>query len=147
MSSSRSVDIVLAAFAAVETRDEQRLMTLCHPQVSFVWPPSLPYGGIASGREAARVDRGWSAAWQPFQPTPNERRMDPRVVAATDTEVVVLWHQRGLAGSGLRYDGEVLGLYEIRDDALAHAQMFYFEPVAAGRFLEAGTASRYPSSG
>jgi ketosteroid isomerase-like protein len=138
--SSGSVEIILAAFAAVEARDEQRLMALCHPQVSFVWPPCLPYGGIACGREAARADRGWSATWQLFQPTPEERRMDPRVIAATETEVVVLWRQRGLADSGLRYDGEVVGVYEIRDDALARGQMFYFDPVAAGRFLEAGMA-------
>jgi hypothetical protein len=61
----RSVDIVLAAFAAVKARDERRLSELCHPQVEFHWPPSLPYGGVARGAEAARADRGWELAWQP----------------------------------------------------------------------------------
>jgi ketosteroid isomerase-like protein len=133
---ARNVQVVLAAFAAVQARDAQQLIAVCHPQVSFHWPPPLPYAGTVAGPEAARSDRGWSAAWQAFQPTDKERRMDPRVVAATGSEVVVLWHQRGVASSGKRFDGEVLGLYEVRDNALARGQMFYFDPVAAQRFLE-----------
>jgi ketosteroid isomerase-like protein len=66
--------------------------------------------------------------------------MDPRVVAATEREVVVLWRQRGVWPDGGRFDGEVLGLYEVRDDKLARAQMFYFDAVAIQRFL--GGASR-----
>jgi uncharacterized protein len=136
MSPPRSIAVVLEAFSAIEVRDWSRLATLCHPEVSFHWPPPLPYGGVTSGRDAAaRDDRGWSAAWQPFQPTPAERRMDPRVVAATASQVVVLWRQRGLSEAGARYDGEVLGLYDLRDGLLARAQMFYFDPVAAANFL------------
>jgi ketosteroid isomerase-like protein len=135
-SEARNVQVVLAAFAAVEARDAQQLIAVCHPQVSFHWPPPLPYGGTVVGPEAAQSERGWSAAWQPFQPTDKERRMDVRVVAVARSEVVVLWHQRGVASSGERFDGEVLGLYEVRDNALARGQMFYFDPVAARRFLE-----------
>jgi len=44
--------------------------------------------------------------------------MDPRVVAATEQEVVVLWHQRGLQPAGQRLDMETLGLYRVRDGKL-----------------------------
>jgi ketosteroid isomerase-like protein len=67
--------------------------------------------------------------------------MDPRVVAATDREVVVLYRQRGVSPSGQRFDGEVLGLYEIRDGQFARAQMFYFDAIAVQQFLAAADAS------
>jgi hypothetical protein len=70
-----------------------------------------------------------------LQPTELERKMDPRVVAANENEVVVLWRQRGLSPSGDRFDGEVLGLYQVREAKLARAQMFYFDTVAVGDFL------------
>jgi ketosteroid isomerase-like protein len=68
--------------------------------------------------------------------------MDPRVIAATDDEVVVLWRQRGLSPHGTRYDGEVLGLYEVRDRKLSRAQMFYFDAVAVQSFLALAGADR-----
>jgi ketosteroid isomerase-like protein len=61
--------------------------------------------------------------------------MDPRVVAATDRQVVVLWHQRGVSPNGQRFDGEALGLYEVRDRKFARGQMFYFDAIAVERFL------------
>jgi uncharacterized protein len=66
--------------------------------------------------------------------------MDPRVVAATETEVVVHWHQRGLSPGGQRFDGEALGLYGVRDGKFARAQMFYFDAIAVRRFLAAAEA-------
>jgi len=65
--------------------------------------------------------------------------MDPRVIAAHEDDVVVLWHQRGLSSKGARFDGEVLGMYTFRDGKLARAQMFYFDSAAVAKFLsEAG---------
>ena len=95
MNSTASTDIVMAAFAAVERRDERCLAELYHPEVEFHWPPSLPYGGSFHGAAALQAgDRtGFDQVWDPLQPTRHERRMDPRVVAATDQEVVVLWHR------------------------------------------------------
>ena len=61
--------------------------------------------------------------------------MDPRVVAANENEVVVLWRQRGVSPLGDRFDGKVLGLYRIRDGKLARAQMFYFDTAAVASFL------------
>ncbi len=139
MNEHTSVEVVLAAFAAVEERDGDSLASLCHPGVSFHWPPSLPYGGVRTGRRAARSDLGWSSCWTPLQPTPEERRLKPRVVAATDREVVVLWHQRGLAQSGERFDSEVLGLYNVTRGLLARAKMFYFDPLGVQQFLQTNT--------
>ena len=62
--------------------------------------------------------------------------MDPCVVAANEGEVVVLCRQRGLSPAGERFDGEVLGLYQVREGKLARAQMFYFDTVAVVNFLE-----------
>jgi ketosteroid isomerase-like protein len=132
-----SVRIVLEAFDAVEQRDEPRLVRLYHPDVEFHWPASLPYGGSFHGlgelQEPQR--KGWASVWDPFQRTAGERKMDPRLVAATASEVVVHWHQRGVTAGGERIDMETLGLYEVRDGKFARAQMFYFDTAALLRFL------------
>jgi ketosteroid isomerase-like protein len=135
---NEGVQVVLEAFRAVEDRDERRLLELYHPEVEFHWPPSLPYGGAPG--------QGWAEAWDPLQPTAAERRMDPRVVTATEEEVVVLWRQRGLSPSGERFEGEVLGLYGVRDGKFARAQMFYFDSAAVMRFLDHARA-REPGEG
>jgi ketosteroid isomerase-like protein len=142
MDARESVAIVLEAFKAVEERDEQRLFELYHPEVEFHWTPSLPFGGSTHGGIRDRPGPSWSQVWDPLQPSEAERRMDPRVVAATEREVVVHWHQRGVSSSGQRFDGEALGLYQVRDGKFARAQMFYFDAIAVERFLAA--AERQP---
>jgi hypothetical protein len=97
------------------------------------WPPSLL---------TSRPGATWERIWDPLQPTESERQMSPRVIAS-DHEVVVLWRQRGVAAGGERFDGEVLGLYEVRDAKFARAQMFYFDTAASLRFLH--RADRDPS--
>ena len=138
MTRSASTDIVMAAFAAVERRDERRLAELYHPEVEFCWLPSLPYGGSVHGAATLQAsDRtGFGQVWDPLQPTWHERRMDPRVVAATEQEVVVLWHQRGLRPAGQRLDMETLGLYRVLDGKFARAQMFYFDTTRVLQFLQ-----------
>ena len=128
----------MAAFAAVERRDERRLAELYRPEAEFCRPPSLPYGGSVHGAAALQAgDRtSFDQVWHPLQPTWPERRMDPRVVAAPDQEVVVLWHQRGLHPDGQRLDMETLGLYGVQDGKFARAQMFYFDSTAVLRFLQ-----------
>jgi ketosteroid isomerase-like protein len=141
MNANESVAIVLEAFTAVEEWDNQRLLELYHPEIEFHWPPSLPFGGSTRGSVDERSGPGWSEVWRPLQPTAAERRMDPRVVAATEEEVVVHWRQRAVSPSGERFDGEALGLYEVRDGKLARAQMFYFDAIAVERFLAEAEAS------
>lgn len=133
MSASENVQVMLDIFGSIERRDAQRLVDLCHPDVEFHWPPSLPYGGTTPGRLGTSPT--WSETWLPLQPGEAERRMDPRVVAAGDDEVVVLWRQRGVSPAGERFDGPVLGLYQIREGKLARAQMFYFDTAALVSFL------------
>jgi ketosteroid isomerase-like protein len=137
-----NVAVMLAIFRAIEERGRdaangQRERELMQPDVEFHWPPSLPYG--RSFRGAERDGPTWSDTWDALQPTPAERRLDPRVVAADDDEVVILYRQRGLSAAGERYDGEVLGLYRLLDGKLARAQMFYFDEAEAVRFLAAAT--------
>ena len=135
--------VIREIFSAIEQRDLQRLVELCHPDVEFQWPPVLPYGGTSRGLKTEPPS--WGHTWIPLQPTDAERRMDPRIVAASDDEVVVLWRQRGISPGGVRLDSPVLALYEIRDGKLARAQMFYFDPTAVGEFLataESRAASR-----
>jgi len=74
MSGTASTDIVMAAFAAVERRDERRLAELYHPEIEFHWPPSLPYGGSSRGAAALRADdrTGFDQVWDPLhQPGKN----------------------------------------------------------------------------
>jgi ketosteroid isomerase-like protein len=71
--------------------------------------------------------------------------MHPEVIAAADDRVVVRWHQRGRSPAGLDFDGPVLGLYEVREQRLARAQMFYFDTDAVKRFL-ADAQEQQPAS-
>ena len=105
MSAQQNADTLLEIFAAIERRDAQRVLELCEDDVEFSWPPPLPYGGVSRGLREERP--GWIDAWSPLQPTPAERRMDPRVVAATDQEVVILWRQRGVSPAGDRIDQRI----------------------------------------
>ena len=101
MSAEENKELLISVFTAIEQRNDQRFTKLLHPDFEIHWPPSLPYG---SGK-----GRTWTDTWHPLQPTPQERRMDPRIIAANENEVVVLWWQRGLSPSGERFEGEVLG--------------------------------------
>jgi multimeric flavodoxin WrbA/ketosteroid isomerase-like protein len=122
-----AVRTVLDAFAAVEQRNRARPEALHHAQAEFHWPPSLA---------ASRPGQTWHDIWDRLQPSDEERSMSPRVIAATDREVVVLWRQRGVGANGERLDAEVIGLYEVRDSKLVRAQMFYFDTTAILRFLD-----------
>lgn len=136
--SVQSVRTIQAVFAAIEDRDDQALAEACHPDVQFRWPPSLPYGGTVRG--LARTGQGWAAYWDWLQPTAAERRLDPRVIAASGTEVVVLWRQRGRTPAGDRLDTEVLGLYAVRAGKLARGQMFHFDAAEVCAFLAHASA-------
>jgi ketosteroid isomerase-like protein len=113
----RNVQVILEIFRTLEERDpsrravDEREETLYQPDVEFHWPSALLYGGTFRGKDAAV----WSATWNPLQPTAAERKMDPQVIGADDRQVVILYHQRGVSPSGERFDGEVIGLYDMRD--------------------------------
>jgi uncharacterized protein len=136
MTTKQNIDLVLACFAAVERRDEEQQRELFHPDVEFHWPPSLPYGRAVPESDGSRRP-SFEEIWDPLQPTEAERGLDPRVVAAEGDEVVVLWRQRGISSTGTRFECPVLGLYEVRQDKLVRAQMFYFDTTATADFLAA----------
>lgn len=137
----RNVQVILEIFRALEQRDpnrrsvDEREDALYQPDVEFHWPSALPYGGTFRGKDAAV----WSATWNPLQPTAAERKMDPQVIGADEHQVVILYRQRGVSPSGERFDGEVIGLYELRDSKLSRAQMFYFDEAALAQFLQRAT--------
>jgi len=139
----KNVEVMLEIFNAIEHRDPQVRLALFHPDVEFHWPPSLPYGGASTGLEIEGPT--WIDTWNSLQPTAAERRMDPRVVAASDEEVVVLWRQRGVTPVGDRIDTPVLGLYQLRDRKLARAQMFYFDTAGVLSFLAKAMTSERPA--
>jgi ketosteroid isomerase-like protein len=132
-SEKANVSVMLDIFSAIERRDAQRLAELCQPDVELSWPAALPYGGTTRG--LGTEPPTWIHTWAPLQPSEAERSMEPRVVASSGDEVVVLWRQRGRSPSGERFDGPVLALYTIHDGKLARAQMFYFDTAAVAEFL------------
>jgi ketosteroid isomerase-like protein len=104
-----NTEVMLKVFRAVERRDTEGFRSLCQPNVELHWPPPLPYGGSSrAGVAPARQGPNWEETWTPLQPTEAERQMDPRVVAADEDEVVILWRQRGVSPAGERFDGQVL---------------------------------------
>jgi ketosteroid isomerase-like protein len=134
MNNDKNAAIMREIFRAIEQRDQQKVFELFDPEFEIHWPQSLPYGGSARGLTPKGPT--WSQTWEPLQPTEAERRMDARVVASDGDEAVVLWCQRGINKKGERFDGEVLGLYRLRNGKLARAQMFYFDTDAVKRFLD-----------
>jgi ketosteroid isomerase-like protein len=126
-------ETILRIFRTIEQRDAAGFRSLLQPDFEIHWPPALPYGGTFSGLEP--MPNSWGATWQPLQPTETEKKMDARVIAARNDEVVVFWHQRGLSPQGACIEGEVLGLYTFREGKLSRAQMFYFDTAAVARFL------------
>ncbi len=126
MNADANVRVVLEVFAAIEQRDTARFLAHTHPEFTICWPPSLP----------------WNDGVPPLQPTAADRQMHPEVIAAADDQVVVRWHQRGRSPAGLDFDGQVLGLYEVRQERLARAQMFYFDTDAVKRFLDDAAGQR-----
>jgi uncharacterized protein len=135
-------EVVLGVIRAVDERDGERLMELFDDEVQLHDAASLPYGGVVEGKRSIREqietapEKTWLGTWDPVQPTEAERRMDPRVLAENDGEVVVLYHQRALAPNGERFDSPVIGLYEVRDGKVARAQMFHYDTAAINAFLE-----------
>jgi hypothetical protein len=99
-----AVDVVLQVFRSVEERNPQLAAEVYHDDLEFHWPRPLPYAGSSYGLKASLERRpGWAGTWDPLQGQ-SDRGLGARVVASSEDEVVVLWHQRGRdhAGRGSR---------------------------------------------
>ena len=142
-------EVALDVIRAVEERDRERLFELCHDEIELHDAPSLPYAYAARGKDAMREqldtapETTWLGTWGPLQPTEQERRIDPRVVATNGDEVIVLYTTRAVSPDGERFESEVLCLYEVREGKLARAQMFHYDTAAILAFLQrAASAER-----
>jgi ketosteroid isomerase-like protein len=106
--------------------------------IEFHDAPSLPHG-VVTGKPAVEAHAcgagSWIETWGPVQSTDAERRMDPRVVAASGDEVVVVLDRQRAVGAGERVDAPVLALYEVREGKLARSQMFHYDTAAIIEFL------------
>ncbi len=131
-----SEDVVMAVLSAVERRDTARLPAMYHPEITFHWPPGLPYAGSFRGPEVGPMSETFAAIWGPLQPTERERRMDPRIVASAGDDVVVHYGWRGRDPAGRTFETETLAHYRVRDGKLARAQMFYFDLAGQIAFLK-----------
>jgi len=110
-----AVDVVLQVFRSVEERNPQLAAGIYYDDLEFHWPRPLPYAGSSYGLQASMERRpGWAETWDPFQ-RGSDRGLGARVVASSEDEVVVLWHQRGRDRAGRELDTPVLGLYQVRD--------------------------------
>jgi ketosteroid isomerase-like protein len=139
---SARADVVLQLFRAVEERDTTKLLSLYHPQIELHEASSLPFGGSYVGFDAVLEHaRARQETWDGLQDD-DERRMEPRIVAAARDETVVLWRQRASISSGERLDSPVLALYRFRGGKLAWAQMFRFDTAAVANFLRRATGAR-----
>ena len=53
----------------------------------------------------------------------------------TCQSLAILYHQRGVSPKGERFDGEAIGLYDLREFKLARAQMFYFDEAVCANLI------------
>jgi ketosteroid isomerase-like protein len=147
-----NAEVALAVIRAVEERDAEALFELYHDDVELHDAPSLPYAHTARGKSAMRdqletaPETTWLGTWGPLQPTEEERRMDPRVVATNGDEITVLYTTRALAPDGERFESPVLALYEVRDGKFARARMFHFDTAAILAFLERAASGERASA-
>jgi uncharacterized protein len=145
-----NAEVALAVVRAVEERDADALFELYHDDVELHDAASLPYTHTARGKSAMRdqletaPETTWLGTWGPLQPTETERRMDPRVVAANEDEVTILYTTRALAPNGERFQAPVLALYEMRDGKLFRARMFHYDTAAILAFLKRAASADQP---
>jgi ketosteroid isomerase-like protein len=127
-------EVILDLLSAIEERDLERILAMCHPELEFHWPTALPYGGSSKGFGESETPT-WQDSWLPLQPTAAERSMDCRIIASHGDDVVALYHQRGRDRNGNVIDDQVIGLYTLEGGKLRRAQMFYYNLDAVVGFL------------
>jgi SnoaL-like domain len=134
-------ETVLAAINAVEARDLNRLAALYDPGIAFDWQPGLPYSGHYQGGHIATMTERFASVWEPLQPTEEERRMDPSVLATAGDTVVAQYVTRGVDAAGRRFETPVLARYRARGGLLVDAQMYYWDLIGLQEFIRsAGVA-------
>lgn len=135
-----NADVVLRALHALEERRMDDLRALYHPEIEFHWQPGLPYGGDHSGPGVTAMAEIFGATWVPFQPDPQTRSMDPKIVAVQDENVVANYMWRGIDGHGNRFETATLAHYQVQDGKLRDARMFYYDLAGLIAFLDRARA-------
>jgi hypothetical protein len=80
------------------------------------------------GGTVAKMQGCFGSIWFPVQPTEERRRMDSRVLATgPDGHVIVNYVWKGLSPDGVAFETETLADYQVDDDRLRRAQMFYYD--------------------
>jgi hypothetical protein len=137
---------VLPAIRAVEQRDREALFALYNPRVTFEWPPGLPYSGRFRGTEVMEMSERYASVWDPLQPTADERRTDPQVVAEGGNYVVVEYLLRARDREDGRFETRTLARYRVLHERLTAAAMFDWNHAGLLAFLErsGGAIARAP---
>lgn len=128
--------LIIDMIRAVEDRDMEALLAAYHPDVEFVWPPQLPYGGTYCGAEIQAMSETFATLWGPLQPDAETRRLDPEILGSTEDHVTARYVQRGRDQEGRTHEMPVIGLYTLLGGRVRRLQMFYFDPAATARFLQ-----------
>jgi hypothetical protein len=119
---------MLTLLAAIERREGELIQQLYHPDIEFHWPPGLPYSGVYKGGTLGKMQECFGSIWTALQPTEEQRRMDPRVLATgPEGRVIVHYTWKGLSRDGVAFQTETLADYQVEDSKLRRAQMFYYD--------------------
>ena len=138
-----NANLMMEILHLIEQRQLERLADFYHPKIEFHWPPGLPYSGDFTGPAVAEMTKRFAATWIPLQPTPETRRMNPRVLAVGENgRVIVNYVWRGVDAKGKRFETEVLADYQVRDGRLVRAQMFYYDLPGVIAFVDGAQPSR-----
>lgn len=120
-------NIALAAIRAVEERDLETLQQLYHREVTFHWPPGLPYSGDFTGPEIGAMSEAFAKVWIPLQPDEETRRMHPRVLGSNGDLVIIEYVWCAKRADGAAFKTTVLAKYRMKEERLFEARMYYYD--------------------
>jgi hypothetical protein len=147
MNADAHIRVVLEVFAAIEQRDAARFQAHTHPGSPSAGRGRCP-GTLGSPAVPTRTGSmpfpGWKCGRRCSPPRPSGR-WTLRSSPPPPTGSWCTGASGDVAPTGLCFDGQVLGLYEIQGERLAGAQTFYFDTEAVSHFL-ADAGGRQPGS-
>ena len=121
------VEIVPRAISAVEGPRIDEVRALYHRMSNSIGSPVFTMAATHSGPTVATMDRTFADTWMPLRPDAETRRMDPRVVAATDGHVVVSYIGGGRTSEEIGSETETLAHYQVKEGKLRYARMYHFD--------------------
>jgi ketosteroid isomerase-like protein len=133
---SPNADLALRIFDALENRRLEELASYYHPDITFHWPPGLPYSGDHRGADVVKMSEQFSRVWQPLQPDFETRKMDARIAGEHGDEVVIMYTWRGRNAQGETFETDTSSHYRFRDGQLADARMFHYDLPGLIAFVE-----------